>query len=87
MMTATQERQVSWMDLARAKVYRLCGPEDGEVLLRESLLALELDALRSADDLLLVAERLVGLGGFKQAVGHALQFQATLHGAKSLRRR
>ncbi len=70
----------SWLDLGREKVYRLCGPEKGEPLLQQAMATVGLSELRSADDLLLVAEHLIAAGGFSQAIGFALRFQATLHG-------
>jgi hypothetical protein len=68
--------------LARAKLHRLCGVERGETLLREALSEAGLETVRSPDDLGAVAAHLIERGGFAQAVGYTLQFQATLHGAR-----
>lgn len=76
----TTQATTSWLELARVKVYRLCGPEKGEAFLQDAMAAVGVRELRSADDLLLVADHLISTSGFSQAVGFALQFQATLHG-------
>jgi aryl carrier-like protein len=80
-MTAEAEGS-RWVVLARSKLHRLCGRERGEALLDEALLGAGLDAIRTVEDLDRVADQLIRKGGFVEAVGYALRFQATLHGAR-----
>lgn len=79
----TRAADSRWSALARTKLHRICGIDRGEALLRDALATAGLEELRSPDDLATIARVLVAQGGFVEAVGHALQFQATLHGARS----
>jgi hypothetical protein len=79
-MADTEESR--FLSIARSKLHRICGPERGEELLREALATAGLDAVRTADDLDALADALIDRGGFVEAVGYALQFQATLQGAR-----
>lgn len=81
-MTATETGDGRWVALARVKLQRICGEDRGQALLTEAMAEAGLRALLSADDLAKVADVLIKRGGFVQAVGFALQFQAILHGAR-----
>ncbi len=81
-MTATPPPHDVWMDAARVKLHRICGQERGEQLLHEALRARGKTGLASADELYGLADYFIEKGGFLEAVGHALKFQATLHGAR-----
>lgn len=82
MTTQESEEGEIWMAAARMKLHRLCGPVDGERRLHDGLVALGLSELRSAADLYRLAAWFVRQGGFLEALGYALQFQATLLGGK-----
>lgn len=81
-MTTTVASDDRWMTAARVKLHRISGPERGEQLLQQALAELGLRGLSSAEELFALAEHLVTKGGFTEAIGYALQFQATLHGAR-----
>jgi hypothetical protein len=68
-------------DLARGKLVRILGPEQGERVFAETLVAMQLESLESADQLYAFSERLVARGGMEAAVGALLGVAAVMRGA------
>jgi hypothetical protein len=65
------------------RLIRALGPDAGLRYAREALDHLQLDDLRSPDDLLGFADYLVTQGGVPEAVGRALRVTALLRGARA----
>lgn len=69
---------------AFAKVARVLGPDRARQLLERLLAELRLE-LRTADDLLVLGQRMSQMGGFEGAVGAMLGVAAALRGATAPR--
>lgn len=76
-MTATR-----WNEVAIAKLSNVLGSAQGEEVYVETLRALVLDTLGSADDLFRFAQLVKERDGFAGAVGALLSVHAVMHGAK-----
>lgn len=68
--------------LARDKLARVLGEGNGHRVFGETLAAMKLDDLRSADELYAFGEHLTARGGFEAAVGRLLSVAAVMRGAK-----
>ena len=72
-----------WNDVALAKLSNVLGSAQGEEVYVETLRALVLDSLGSADDLFRFAQLVKERHGFAGAVGALLSVHAVIHGARS----
>ena len=77
-MTSSQ-----WNEVALAKLSNVLGSAQGEEVYVETLRALVLDNLGSADDLFRFAQLVKQRDGFVGAVGALLSVHAVMHGATS----
>lgn len=72
-----------WNDVALAKLSNVLGSAQAEEVYVETLRALVLDSLGSADDLFRFAQLVKQRAGFAGAVGALLGVHAVIHGARS----
>lgn len=72
-----------WNEVALAKLSNVLGSALGEEVYVETLRALVLDSLGSADDLFRFAQLVKERDGFAGAVGALLSVHAVMHGAGS----
>lgn len=68
-----------WNSVALGKLTKVLGERAGRELMKEGLLELGVDELRSAGDLRRFANRLAAKGGFAAAVGGLLNLHATMY--------
>ena len=68
-----------WNAVALAKLTNVLGDATGRDLMKEVLLEIGLDQLRSADQLRCFAKALGARKGFAAAVGGILSLHATMH--------
>jgi hypothetical protein len=68
-------------ELARSKLVRILGTEQGERVFAETLVSMQLQTIESADQLYAFSERLVARGGMEAAVGALLGVAAVMRGA------
>jgi hypothetical protein len=66
----------------RQKLVNVLGPEEAEIVVRETLRRIGLAELLTPDDCYRFAVELVKQGGMLAIVGHAIRTQAFLHGAR-----
>ena len=79
-MTAMQAANEDLRDLAFGTMARVLGHDRATVMLGRLLAELGIE-LRTADELLLLSQRMVRLGGFEGAVGAMLGVSAVVRGA------
>lgn len=72
-----------WNDVALTKLSNVIGKANAEEVYAETLQALALESLHSADDLLRFAQHVREREGFVGAVGALLSVHAVMHGAKT----
>jgi len=82
--TPQVERAPEQAALTRAveQMAKVLGADEAERVLAECMRGLALDEVRSPQDLLRIADRLVQAGGFVAVVGGSLRVQAILAGAR-----
>jgi hypothetical protein len=74
--------QESLASLARTKLSRVLGEAQGQRIFSETLAAMQLAELETADQLYAFGEQLTSRGGFEAAVGRLLSVAAVMRGAK-----
>jgi hypothetical protein len=79
------ELRPTFAQFALEKLTRVLGPERGHHIYQETLEAVGLTDLRTADELHAFAQRLSSRGGFEAAVGGLLSVAAVLRGARGER--
>lgn len=68
--------------LAREKLTRILGDVVGARIYAETLVAMKLNGLHTADELYAFGEKLTARGGFEAAVGRLLGVAAVMRGAR-----
>jgi hypothetical protein len=64
------------------KLLRLYGPDRTEVLVRDTMREVGIQAILSADDRMRFGAALIKKGGLLEAIGRAIRIQAILQGAR-----
>ncbi|MDQ3365296.1 MAG: hypothetical protein M3680_07710 [Myxococcota bacterium] len=77
----SSNRHSQLTELARSKLIKILGAEQGERVFFATLLTMQRDELTTADDLYEFAELLSAKGGIEAAVGALLGMAAVVRGA------
>lgn len=81
--TGDGERERAAVRRAVDQLAKVMGSTQAEEVMRECLTALGLVEVSTADELRLVADRLIASGGFVAVIGGSLRVQAILAGAQT----